>query len=188
MSGSGISWAICKSAPRSRHVTTPALHHSVFLQAGCPSCRPTNSVKALKASCLINWRIFMLCNTCNYWLPSVLRRCWLGVRKSIRPVKGGVYVVICLKRGADCLHMVQMMPLHPKTPSYLASFKSRLVLPFWYRLTQVVLEMRPLNESSSSSYPRRFSLQAAHPRLHRKYPLTNLFACANTRSAVMLTF
>jgi len=29
--------------------TTPAPHHSVFLQAGCPSCRPTNSVKALKA-------------------------------------------------------------------------------------------------------------------------------------------
>jgi len=26
-----------------------ASYHSVFLQAGCPSCRPTNSVKALKA-------------------------------------------------------------------------------------------------------------------------------------------
>ena len=47
--GSGISCAICKSAPRSRQITTPAPHHSVFLQAGCPSCRPTNSVKALKA-------------------------------------------------------------------------------------------------------------------------------------------
>jgi len=40
---------ICKSAPCSRQITTPAPHHSVFLQAGCPSCRPTNSVKALKA-------------------------------------------------------------------------------------------------------------------------------------------
>ena len=49
VSGSGISWAICKSAPRSRQITTPAPHHSVFWQAGCPSCRPTNSVKALKA-------------------------------------------------------------------------------------------------------------------------------------------
>jgi len=36
VSGSGISWAICKSAPRSRQITTPAPHHSVFLQAGCP--------------------------------------------------------------------------------------------------------------------------------------------------------
>jgi len=40
---------MCKSAPRSRQITTPTPHHSVFLQAGCPSCRPTNSVKALKA-------------------------------------------------------------------------------------------------------------------------------------------
>ena len=30
VSGSGISWAICKSAPSSRHITTPAPHHSVF--------------------------------------------------------------------------------------------------------------------------------------------------------------
>jgi len=27
----------------------PVPHHSSFLQAGCYSCRPTNSVKALKA-------------------------------------------------------------------------------------------------------------------------------------------
>jgi len=48
VSGSGISWAICKSASRSRQMTTPAPHYS-FLQAGCPSCHPTNRVKALKA-------------------------------------------------------------------------------------------------------------------------------------------
>ena len=30
VSGSGISWAICKSAPQSRQITTPAPHHSVF--------------------------------------------------------------------------------------------------------------------------------------------------------------
>jgi len=40
--------------------------------------------------------------------------------------------------------MVQLMPLHPKIPTPLASFKSRLYLRFWYRLTQVVLEKRPL--------------------------------------------
>ena len=48
-------------------------------------------------------------------------------------------MVICLERGADCLHIVQLMSLYSKTPPALASFKSRLVLPFWYRLTQVVL-------------------------------------------------
>jgi len=30
VSGSGISWAICKSAPHSRQTTTPATHYSVF--------------------------------------------------------------------------------------------------------------------------------------------------------------
>ena len=30
VSGSGISWAICKSSPGSRQITTPAPHHSVF--------------------------------------------------------------------------------------------------------------------------------------------------------------
>ena len=58
-------------------------------------------------------------------------------------------MVICLKRGADCLHVVQLMPLHPKTPLSLALLKSRLVIPFWYQLTQVVLEKRPLNGSSN---------------------------------------
>jgi len=49
---SELQWhqlGMCKSAPRSRHITTPASHRLVFLQAGCPFCRPTNSVKALKA-------------------------------------------------------------------------------------------------------------------------------------------
>jgi len=61
-------------------------------------------------------------------------------------------MVICLERGAgaDCLHMVQLMPLHPKTPSSVASFQSRPVLPFCYTLTQVALEKRPLNGCSSS--------------------------------------
>ena len=30
MSGSGISWAICKSAARSKQITTPTPHYSVF--------------------------------------------------------------------------------------------------------------------------------------------------------------
>jgi len=73
-------------------------------------------------------------------LSSVHWHCWLGGRKGIRPVKNwaGAGVVICLERGAD-LHMAQLMPLS------LASVKSRLVLPFWYRLTWVVLDKGPLN-------------------------------------------
>jgi len=80
-------------------------------------------------------------------IPSVLWHCWLGIRKSIRPAK--IQLVICLKRGADCLHVVQLMPLHPQTPANIASFQSRLALPFWYRLTQVFSEKRSLNRHIS---------------------------------------
>jgi len=39
----------------------PAPHHSVFLQARCPSCRPTNNVKALKAINLLKNEIMKYC-------------------------------------------------------------------------------------------------------------------------------
>jgi len=38
---------VCTSLQIDNHASTPLLN---FLQAGCPSCRPANSVKALKAS------------------------------------------------------------------------------------------------------------------------------------------
>jgi len=37
---------VCTSLQTDDHASIPPLS---FLQAGCPSCRPTNSVKALKA-------------------------------------------------------------------------------------------------------------------------------------------
>jgi len=53
-------------------------------------------------------------------------------------------MVICLERGANDLHMVQLMPL--STPRSLASVKARMVLPSWRRITHNVLEERLLNE------------------------------------------
>ena len=45
VSGSGISWAICKSAPHPRQITMPAVHHSVFT-GRMPFLLP-NSIKYL---------------------------------------------------------------------------------------------------------------------------------------------
>ena len=50
-------------------------------------------------------------------------------------------MVICLEWGAD-LHMPSWCHCHSLS---LASVQSRLVLPFWYRPTQVDLEKGPLN-------------------------------------------
>ena len=45
VSGSGISWAICKSAPRCRQITMPALHYSSFFYRpdALPAAQPTVS-------------------------------------------------------------------------------------------------------------------------------------------------
>ena len=44
VSVSGISWAVCKSAPHSRQITTPAPHHSVFYRPDAlPAAQPTAS-------------------------------------------------------------------------------------------------------------------------------------------------
>jgi len=41
---------VCISLQRDNRASTPPLS---LLQAGCPSCRPTNSIKALKASIIV---------------------------------------------------------------------------------------------------------------------------------------
>jgi len=58
-------------------------------------------------------------------------------------------VVIGLELGAD-LHMAQLMPCHFLS---LASLKSRLVIPFWYRLTLAVPEKGPLNGCVCAKIP-----------------------------------
>ena len=63
MSGSGISWAICKSALCSRQITMPAPHHSVFYRPDAlPAAQPTASKhwrhKALKVGCATAVKIY----------------------------------------------------------------------------------------------------------------------------------
>ena len=76
--------------------------------------------------------------------PSVLWRCWLGSRKGIRPVKN--WVVECWLGYVWSKVQTCIWPswCHCHSLS-LASAKSRLVLPFWYRLTRVVLDKGLLN-------------------------------------------
>jgi len=83
VSGSGISWAICNSLQTDNYASTPS--HS-FLQAGCPYCRPNNSVKALKA-CSMHTKP-QKSNTWLYWITdeSYLHTTWrntTGNRKNV---------------------------------------------------------------------------------------------------------
>jgi len=77
--------------------------------------------------------------------PSVLWRCWLGNRKGIRPVKKQSGEVLAwLSVWSEVQTCTRPSWCHCHSLS-LASVKSRLVLPFWYWLTQVVLDKGPLN-------------------------------------------
>ena len=63
--GDNWSWKRCSAPVKSSQTN----QHPVFLQTGCPSCRPTNSVKALNGKYHIPWtwllqahlRVFQLC-------------------------------------------------------------------------------------------------------------------------------
>jgi len=78
-------------------------------------------------------------------LPSVLWHCWLGGRKGIRPVKklsGGVLAWLSVWSKVHTCIWPSCCHCHSLS---LASVKSRSVLPFWYRLTWVVLDKGLLN-------------------------------------------
>ena len=109
-----------------------------FLQAGCPSCCPANSVKALN-------RLLSLT-----LMRSVLWHCWLGIRKRIRPIKKWVIrwsvwsevQIVCI--STSWCHCI------PKLHHLLPHLNPVLAY-------QVVLEKRPFNGYSSSSSSNLFS-------------------------------
>jgi len=78
-------------------------------------------------------------------MHSVLWHCWLGIRKSIWLIKNWVMRCWCgYLSGVRC----KWFAYGPGDDNgTLASVKSRMVLSFWCRLTQVV----PLNECPSLS-------------------------------------
>jgi len=84
------------------------------------------------------WKVHRDCET------SVLWHCWLGGRKGIWPVKN--CVVGCWRDyvWSEVQNCIWPSWCHCHSLS-LASVKSRLVLPFWYRLTWVVPYKGPLN-------------------------------------------
>jgi len=62
VSGSGISWAICKSASRSRQITTPAPHHSSFFTGRMPFLPPNQQRQSTEGTAQTNY-IFTILHT-----------------------------------------------------------------------------------------------------------------------------
>jgi len=57
VSGSGISWVICKSATRFRQTTTPVPHHCFYRPDALPAAQPTASK---------HWRLVSVCDNLSY--------------------------------------------------------------------------------------------------------------------------
>jgi len=100
----------------------------------------------------------ILSRTLNRWICVVCIACpsaltLLVGRQEGHPVckkqSGEVLVLVWLSVWSEVQTCIWPSWCHGHSLS-LASVKSRLVLPFWYRLTQVVLEKRPLNGCSCS--------------------------------------
>jgi len=63
VSGSGIIWAICKSASRPRQITMPASHHSVFYRPDAlPATQPTASKHCGKTNYKLLNSVYLFCH------------------------------------------------------------------------------------------------------------------------------
>ena len=93
----------------------------------------------------VNVLIVLLSVSFSAFVPSVLWRCWLGGRKGIRPLKKlsrGVLAWLSVWSKVQTCIWPSWCHCHSRS---LASVKSRLILPFWCRLTWVVPDKGPLN-------------------------------------------
>jgi len=94
---------------------------------------------------LLSWRnIYIVINDLLFGLQCFDAVGWCG-RKGVRPVKklsGGVLAWLFVWSDVQICIWPSWCRCHSLS---LASVKSRLVLPFWYRLTRLVPDKGPLN-------------------------------------------
>ena len=160
---------VCTSLQTENHASTPPL---CFLQAGCPSCRPTNSVKALKAPALkapdtvITSLHYLLCRRTNGFVritviqsgPVLQEMKWVVFFcKKVENGEGGCKKVdLSSSQGALCtvsvffiLHWgVRMHPTHPLPTGLLAEseLSNESIIYFRYVLyLSVILLLVGLN-------------------------------------------
>jgi len=138
--GSGISWAICKCAPWSRHVTTPASHQLVFYKPDALSAtHPTVSK---------HWRLRLMTST---WTVTVPLFCMTSVPYHMS------YVILrrlmrgCLTLRVDqayhcrfrptsrfwwrqCSRLNSRLPRHAGTWVWHSYSLSFLIIPHWCSL------------------------------------------------------
>jgi len=108
-----VAVAVASAGPYASQITTPAPHHC-FLQAGCPPCHPTNSVKALNTTThnKINKYISPLVSTAAH-TDNAMPGCRDHLRFNILEPAVGLHLfhILLLPSQLLQLHRYQMMLL-----------------------------------------------------------------------------
>jgi len=94
---------VCTSLQTDNHASTPTL---CFLQAGCPSCHPTNSVKALKARAVFEQITQKKLIFDDAW-------CWF-VAAGFLPPTGGTAYINGLNMRRDMVKIRESLGLCPQ--------------------------------------------------------------------------
>ena len=120
--------------------------------------RPCSVPTAFLRQCHHSWYICTNNNAFSAW------HSWLGVSYSIWSVKNWV-MRCCLGYLSEARFIAYSPADATATSLSLASLKSRLILPFWYWLTQVFLARRPLNGCLPCTNHHHIRFKALFPAL-----------------------
>jgi len=117
---------VCTLLQKDNHTSTPPLY---FLQAGCPSCRPTNSVKALKAIAIHRWKMGKLL----VLVSDIKTFCLLGIVKTwnVYHIFVGDVVVAIVCVCSYCLHCKAMNGFIDLVWLILIAFSALTLLVGW---------------------------------------------------------
>ena len=171
MSGSGINWAICKSAHCSREITMPAPHHSVF--TGRMPFLPPNQQRQNTDGCcqsteectkviLNSTKILRTLNFINIFLFWMIYLCY----RELKLISYfNCYVSVCHKNYVWLTHThthTHLTALFPGSPGWAGT---RKVKPIWILLKQETVSGSGISWAICKSAPR--SRQTTTPATHR---------------------
>jgi len=118
VSGSGIHWAICKSTPHSRQITTPAPHHLVsYRPDALPAAQPTASRHWRHAVWPQLTSFFLFCKR-TFTISSTCASCRLDISLKAHQSVGKNYWAIIV----SCLHIIIMSLLHNISRQYIVNY------------------------------------------------------------------
>ena len=147
MSGSGINWAICKSAPRSRQITTPASQRSVFYR---PDALPAAQPTALK-----HWRHRLLITPHPKSASTAIGVASYGALGHVPPsTSSNFYASICSYKSMKAICHVKMFS------GFCVPQLLKLVYFsfYWKKMKRVYLHRCVQNCSHSDQAPKNSSI------------------------------